>query len=372
VQPQLLLQSFNTAASPNLTSAGTLPAGVTPNDVIARSSGATSNGTFFRLRRARLKTEYMPADSVRLVFEIDPTPAGGATGGIGTIARNVEAQGIARWSEGLTTELGMGMFKIPFGYEVLQSDADRPFIERSWGEQNLTPSEFDVGAKMYTTWTRGKYRLDVQLAIVNGQMLGEPTFALIPDLNKGKDFVGRAALDWTWGTLGVSGYYGQGQTIDTTGLRFKQFVRGAVNVEGALRFSLAKTHKEEWQTRLLAEATLAQNMDRGTKYPFAVPAIPAAITSDVKDFGERNLWVRLEQDLSRWTTLALRFDQYTPNVSQGDDARNTFGVVGVVHFNQWLQAMLEFDHAIDHVHVPGTPIPDRQLEMGSGVLQARF
>jgi hypothetical protein len=349
-----------------------LPPGVTANDVIARANGATSNGTFFRLRRARLKTEYMPVDSARFVFEIDPTPAGGATGGVGTIARNVEAQGIARWREGFVTEFGMGMFKIPFGYEVLQSDADRPFIERSWGEQNMTPSEFDVGAKMYTSWARDRYRFDVQLAIVNGQMLGEPTFTLVPDLNKGKDFVGRAALDWGWGTLGVSGYYGQGQTVDTTGLRFKQFIRAAVNVEGALRFSVAKVHKEEWQTRILAEATFAQNMDRGTKYPFAVPAIPAVISSDVQNLGERNLWVRLEQDLTRWTTLGLRFDQYTPDVSQGDDARNTFGVVGVVHFNRWLQAMLELDHAIDHVHAAGKPVPDRQIETGSGVLQVRF
>ena len=65
-----------------------------------------------------------------MVFEIDPIPAGGPDNGTGTIARNVEAQGIARWADDVTTTFGMGIFKIPFGYEVLQSDADRPFIAR--------------------------------------------------------------------------------------------------------------------------------------------------------------------------------------------------------------------------------------------------
>ena len=134
IQPQLLIQDYNTAASPNLIN-GQLPAGVTANDAIAKSNGTTTNGDYFRLRRARLKTEFMPTDGTRLVFEFDPTPAGGQIGGTGTIARQVEAQGIARWTDTLTTEFAMGIFKLPFGYEVLQSDADRPFIERSWGSR---------------------------------------------------------------------------------------------------------------------------------------------------------------------------------------------------------------------------------------------
>jgi hypothetical protein len=34
--------------------------------------------------------------------------------------------------------------------------------------------------------------------------------------------------------------------------------------------------------------------------------------------------------------------------------------------------MLEYDHAIDHVHPNGAPAPDRLIDMGSAVLQARF
>ena len=86
--------------------------------------------------------------------------AGGPDNATGTIARNVEAQGIAHWGERRRDRRSaMGIFKIPYGWEVLQSDADRPFIERSWWEQNVTPGEFDTGAKAYTT------ALDNKLAV---------------------------------------------------------------------------------------------------------------------------------------------------------------------------------------------------------------
>ena len=82
--------------------------------------------------------------------------------------------------------------------------------------------------------------------------------------------------------------------------------------------------------------------------------------------------MRLEQDITHWATLGVRWDEYTPDTSQSDDARDTFGVVAVAHFTPWLQAMLEYDHAIDHVHPSGKPAPDKQIDMGSAVLQARF
>jgi hypothetical protein len=369
IQPQLLVQSYNTAASPNLI-AGALPPGVSPNDAIAKTNGTTTNGTFFRLRRARLKTEFMPTEGTRLVFEFDPTPAGGQIGGTGTIARQVEAQGIAKWSPFVTTEFAGGIFKLPFGFEVLQNDADRPFIERSWGEQNMTPGEFDTGARAYTTWAKDGRSFGLQLAVVNGQTEGEPGFSLDPDLNRAKDFVGRTFFDFgDWAEIGASGYYGVGQTVDPVELRFKQFQRWAGNGEINLRHTFSET---VGATKIFAEATFAQNMDRGVHYAFALPAIPATITSNVTNMKERSLWVRLEQDLSKWATLGLRWDEYTPDISQTSNARDTFGVVGVAHFTPWLQAMLEYDHAIDHVHPNGAPAPDRLIDMGSAVLQARF
>jgi hypothetical protein len=375
VQPQLLWQWFNAAASPNNLASGSLPMGINSNDVVAQAStvngvGTTTNGDFFRLRRARLKTEFMPTDYARLVFEIDPTPAGGATSGIGTIARDVEAQGIVHWSSDWTTTFGMGIFKVPIDFEVLQSDADRPFIERSWGERNMFPGEFDTGAKAYTQGLND--RLLFQVAIVNGNMEGEKTFSAIPDLNKGKDLVGR--LNYNFGPLdvGIGGYYGQGQIVDPVGLRFKQFPRWAGNIELALHHTFIKALG---QSRLFAEALLARDMDRGVNYnpALVVPSFPAdVVNGTVNDFDERSTWFRIEQDLGDWVTLALRYDFYTPDSAQKNDGRDTYGAVAVVHFTKGLQYMLEVDHAIDNVHQPGATPPSKQIESLSNVLQARF
>ena len=369
IQPQILIQYYNTAASPNLVG-GSLPAGISANDTIAKANGTTTNGDYFRLRRARLRTSFTPSEGTRFVFEIDPTPAGGQIGGTGTIARTVEAVGIARWTDTVTTEFAAGIFKIPFGREVLQNDADRPFIERSWGEQNLTPGEFDTGARSYTTWTDGTRSFVGQVALVNGQTEGEPTFSLDPDLNQGKDWVGRLNFDLgDWFDVGGSGYFGYGQAVNAAELRFKQFIRWAANGELGLHHTFSPN---VGATKIFAEVTFAQNLDRGVHYAFALPAIPTNIDAPVASMNERSIWARLEQDLSRWVTLGFRWDEYTPDTSQTDNARDTFAGVGVVHFTSWLQAMLEYDHVIDHVHARGTQATDQQIEIGSGVLQVKF
>ncbi len=374
IQPQLLWQWYNTAASPNLVG-GALTAGIHANDVTAQpvaafnGVGTTTNGDYFRLRRARLKTEFMPVDFARFVFEIDPTPAGGQTSGLGTVAREIEAEGIARWSDHFVTEFGAGIFKIPFGFEVLQSDADRPFIERSWGERNMTPGEFDTGARAYTSAFDGA--LNVQVAVVNGNMEGEKSFSALPDLNKGKDLVGRLNYNFGPFDVGVNGYYGTGQLVDASTLRFKQYPRSAGNVELALHHVFLRVLGE---TRAFAEGTLASNLDRGVNYGpgIGLPAMPALVTESVKDLHEASAWVRAEQDFTRWFTLGLRFDYYTPDTSQSNNGRATYAAVGAVHVTRWLQYMVEYDHSVDNVRAIGGKPPGKLFDALSNVLQVRF
>ncbi|MGH7298649.1 MAG: porin, partial [Polyangiaceae bacterium] len=383
LQPQMLWQWVDTAnASPNLVN-GALPPGVGPNDVIARQDsvfntasgtgvpGLTSNGDFFRLRRARMKIELEANEWSRFVFEIDPVATGGPDNGTGTIARNVEAQGVAHWSEDVTTTFGMGIFKIPFGWEVLQSDADRPFIERSWWEQNITPGEFDTGAKAYTTALHD--RLTGQVALINGQTQGEKTFAILPDLNNGKDVVGRVNYDFGPFDVGASGYYGQGQLVSLSSLAFKQFPRYAWNIELGVHHRFLRIG----ETRLLAEFDRGQNMDRGTKYNPAIsmPGLPTDVANGtVVSKDEIGYWARIEQDITHWVTLAVRYDVYSPDTAQGTtiNGRQTEGAVASVHFTRALQLNNEYDHFTDNVHAPGDPIPYRQGNMLSTVFQVRF
>ena len=368
VQPQFLWQVYNAAASPN-SNGGTLPNGISANDITARTDGTTTNGTFFRLRRARLKTEFMPSEHARFVLEFDPTPAGGPTSGTGTIARTVEAVGIVKWTPDFVAEYAVGIFKVPFSYEILQSDADRPFIERSWGEQNLFPGEFDTGARASATMLDKK--LTGHVAVVNGQMIGEKTFAVLPDLNRGKDVLGRANYDFGVADVGVGLYYGQGQITDTTALKFKQFPRAAGQLEAALHHTF---FKKLGKTKAFGEIVLGHDMDRGTKYApgIGLPAMPVNIGDDVTGKDERSLFLRVEQDVTRWFTLGARYDFYSPDTAQKNNARDTYSFVAVVHFTRGLQLMAEVDHAIDNVHAPGKQAPSKQIESVSGVLQARF
>jgi Phosphate-selective porin O and P len=375
LQPQLLWQWYDSqSASPN-------PAGQAINAVTAKQDtafstatntsvpGLTTNGDYFRLRRARLKVELMPNEYSRFVMEIDPTLTGGPDNATGTIARNVEAQGIARWSDDVVTTFGMGIFKIPYGWEVLQSDADRPFIERSWWEQNVTPGEFDTGAKAYTTALHN--RLTAQVAVINGETQGEKTFSLLPDLNKGKDLVGRINYNFGPFDLGASGYYGQGSEVSIATLAFKQYPRYAGNAEAAIHHKLLPMG----ETRVLGEINAGQNMDRGVKYSFALPGLPTdIINGSVTNRNEFGWFARIEQDITRWATLAFRYDFYTPDTSIALNGRSTEAVVGVAHFTKQLQLMLEYNHFTDNVHstAPGTPVPYKQGDVFSGVFQVRF
>ncbi len=384
LQPQSLWQWNNNAASSNLVN-GQLPAGVGSNDVIIKTptelgAGApalTTNNDYFRLRRARLKVELEPNEFTRLVFEIDPNLSGGFDSATGTIARNVEADGIAHWEgssvrDGVETTFGAGIFKIPYGWEVLQSDAERPFIERSWWEQNATPAEFDTGAKAYTTAFDRK--LNVQVAVVNGVTLGEKTFSLLPGNTQGKSIVGRASYNFGPFDVGTSGYYGQGSEVSVANLAFKEFPRQAWNIEAALHHKFLPFG----HTRLFGEFNLGQNMDRGTHYAFALPGLPTPAANipsgSVTNRNEIGGFVRLEQDITRWATLGVRWDYYSPDTSITNSARNTFGVVGVAHFTRQLQLMVEYDKFVDNVRPEASKdvYPDREGDVLSAVFQARY
>jgi hypothetical protein len=375
VQPQMVWQFYNAAASPNVGSNGTLPSGVGANDVVASpnplygaTAPTTSNTSAFQLRRARLQVELEPNEYSRFVMEIDPIPLGGPEAGLGTIARNVEADGIVHWNDDVRTEFGMGIFRVPFGYEMLEIDAHRPFIEHSWWEQNVFPDEFDTGAKAYTTAL--DHRLKVQVALLNGQMLGERTFAVVPDLNKGKDIVGRANYFFGAADFGISGYYGQGQEVVLSQLVFKQYPRWAFNVEAALHHRFLKIG----ETKVRGEFDLGQNMDRGIYYgALALPGLPSDIVNgSVVNRNEIGGFIRVEQDFTRWATLGVRYDYYSPDTSISDDGRHTIGVVGVAHFTRQLQLMVEYDHIIDNVRPSGSPEPNKLGDVLSTVFQVRY
>ncbi len=122
-----------------------------------------------------------------------------------------------------------------------------------------------------------------------------------------------------------------------------------------------------------AELDRGSDMDRGVYYAFALPTMPAdVVNGSVVDHDELGWFVRAEQDITRWATLALRYDYYSPDTAQGTNGRDTYAVAGVAHFTKGLQLELEYDHVIDNVHVPGAPPAGKHGDVLSTVLQARF
>jgi hypothetical protein len=69
----------------------------------------------------------------------------------------------------------------------------------------MFPEEFDTGIRAYTSLLRD--RLNVQLAVINGNMEGEKTFSVVPDLNQGKDLTGRINYNFGPFDVGVSGLH---------------------------------------------------------------------------------------------------------------------------------------------------------------------
>ncbi len=367
VQLQYLLTSNNAAASPNLQPNGSLPPGISSNDTIARPDGSTTNTNAFRLRRTRLGATY-ETDVVRVFLQVDLLPSGGPASTQSTIARNAEATGIAHWTKDVRTELTGGLFAPSFRMELEEQSLYRPFIERTWASLNLFPTERDIGVHAKTIALHDHLVVDV--GVVNGQRLGEPRFVLQPDLNSSKDFFATVSGNQL-GPIDVSlsGYVGRNQIVDAQLLRVKNYERYGVNVGARFAKTLVPVLGE---TRLLGELMFGKNMDTGVIYPFAVPAIPAAFNDDVAGLGERALYLRAEQELTRWGIAGFRFDTYTTDTSQANDARDTYNFMLGARFSKHLRLINELSYAIDNIHPKGDAPPSKHVLQYSAWLQGSF
>jgi hypothetical protein len=225
----------------------------------------------------------------------------------------------------------IGLFKIPFGFEVVQSDRDRLFLERSTAEHGLFPGEYDAGARLQGGWRFVRY----VFAVMDGEPIGEKTFPL-RDPNSAKDFVGRIGIDTpiaptVWVAGGFSGLSGTGfhpgtpatkstlvftdrngdgvlsgtneimvipGAAATPSQNFSRFGYGADLRLGVNEASLGSTI-------LYGELYWAKNLDRGI-----LPADPVSFGRDYREFG---LYVALTQDLGPHVQAGFRYDFYNPD-----------------------------------------------------------
>ncbi|MBX3261558.1 MAG: hypothetical protein KF782_17880 [Labilithrix sp.] len=224
-----------------------------------------------------------------------------------------------------------GLFRTPFGFEVPESERERPWLERSTMSAALFPQSFDLGLRVL-----GGYRfLRYAFAIMNGEPIGQRTFPG-RDPNESKDLVFRVggatavtdAVRVDGGLSGVSGrgfHRGAAATKDlvqwqdsnadgivdnttelqiipgspaTPSANFKRFAVGA-----DLRATIALPALGDLHLR--AEVVRGNNLDRGL-----FVSDPIAATRDLRQLG---YYVGAAQEITRWALVGVRYDRYDPD-----------------------------------------------------------
>jgi hypothetical protein len=327
----------------------------------------------FVIRRARLRTT-IERQYVAGALEFDGNTVNGSTARIVGAEASVKYQG----DDDAPIPLVMGtigLFKIPFGFELLQSDRDRIFLERSSAERALFPGEYDVGARLQGGWRFARYAIAVQ----NGNPLGERAFPG-RDPNSSKDITGRVGIETAITDVvsvsgGVSGLTGKGfhrgtpatkptlQWSDrnedgvlqpneivtspgaaaTPSSNFSRFAFGA-----DLRLVVAVP--ELFKATVYGELYLAKNLDRAL-----LIADPAGAVG--RDYRELGWYAAATAEIRDLILLGVRYDGYNPDRDSTDPTKplvptdfsyNTLSVVGGVQLSG-ARFLVEYDHNDNHL-----------------------
>ena len=295
-------------------------------------SGTTLNQDRFLIRRARAAVggEWQYA---ALFLELDAN----TTNGPQVDLRKAEASLQYRpdRSRPPVVMATMGLFDVPFGYELVESPRTRWFMERTTASQAWFPTEPDVGLRIAgaLSWFRWT------IAGVNGNPMGEtPNFALqdpaaakdvvfrfgfdttpLPELNvagdvstlRGRGFhpgtsASKASIQWT--DLNEDGVI---QPYEITGVPGES----ATASQGFDRWAVGadlRAHYRWWPgvLKVYGEFVLANNLDRSLYV-----ADPVVTSLDQRELG---WYVGATQEVTRYGLLGLRYDFYDPNSNAFD------------------------------------------------------
>lgn len=297
-------------------------------------SSAPLNEDRFNIRRARLRAA-IEGTYVAGAVEFDGNTNRGAT------ARILGAEASLRWPGATSHDppllmATIGSFKIPFGFEVLQSDRDRLFLERSTAERALFPGEYDLGARLQGGWKFLRYAV----AFMNGEPAGETSGFPGRDPNHQKDVVGRLGVDVEVGekisvAAGGSALAGYGfhpgtpptkpsiiwQDRNQDGMFQSNEVSVAAGVSGTPSSNfkrqavggdlrIAARVLPIGETTGYAEVYLAKNLDRAV-----LPADPKSVGRDITELGS---YFAITQQLGEHGLVGFRYDYYNPDRDSTD------------------------------------------------------
>jgi HAMP domain-containing protein len=261
----------------------------------------------------------------------------------------------------------LGLFDVPFGFELPESARSRPFMERTTMNRAFWPGEPDLGLRLsggiaFFRWT---------IAAVNGHPLNSPQYPG-QDPIAAKDAVFRFGVDTAprkdltiAGNVSVlegTGFYpgtsatassvewnnaaaAGGILVPATGLQgvpAEAATPSATFPHWAVGADLEVGYKSPiGKTKLYGELILAQNLDRGMF--IADPAQPNQSLGFQAGVNVRELgwYVGIIQEITEYGLVGFRYDYYNPNADFFEyrgpnllpfsDAISTFSpLVGVV------------------------------------------
>jgi hypothetical protein len=342
-------------------------------DQLDNSTQVPLNQDRFFVRRARLK---MSLDYGRVIgaLELDTNTINGPQ----VRPMNVEAGfSLAERARGATSPaiVSAGIFKIPFGQEIVEADTDRLFMERSTAERALFPGEYDIGARITGSWRAFNY----SVAMMNGEPIGEKSFPY-RDPNGAKDIVGRVGIDTMLGTArlvaGASALDGNGFHAGTPATK-DQIVWRDLNEDGVvelpeiqnipgqpaspsgsfsrfalgadLRFVLPIANLGDLEAR--GEVYVAKNLDRGL-----VIADPIASARDIRELG---YYAQVLQGFPHGLQAGVRYDRYDPdsditdvqsgNVVPSTQVLQSWSLAGALRIGNNGRLMVEYDINRNHL-----------------------
>jgi hypothetical protein len=321
-----------------------------------KSDGKTvANTDRFLVRRARLKTVYDGVNAEYLL-QIDAT-------GDGVTLKDAEATFVDTWSP-LNIRLTLGQFKVPFGYELLQSSADREMPERAAIVRAYFDGERDRGLRLTARYEF----LRLAVALINGNGVKDTatykSTALYGtnDPNKFKDFSGRLGVDFGTVTGGVSAYLGRGpmSTTVTSGATSTDPV--TISYDYKRRTRLGADVQAYLDVPEVGGLALKGEIIWGSDSAIDWNGVPSNPATNVRKLG----WiVTAVQNIGDYLGVVVRVDQMDPNTSKDKDKVTTVGGGLLGYASNNLRASLIYQHPIEE----GTSVSDDSL---IAQLQAKF